>query len=184
MRRKDREMGIDFALKVIDESDYGVMGLRKAAPYTMPLSIVRDGENLYFHSAVQGRKTEMIEDGDEVSISFVSRVNVPSLLSRDEIIEKIQQKKFAEIGSKVFTTEFESAHVIGHISKVEDKEEIIKALKLIVNKYTPELEDLADEFIVNSLERTSVYKITIEGLSGKRKKFDVNGEEMKFGRIE
>ena len=67
---------------------------------------------------------------------------------------------------------------------MEDKEEIIKALKLIVNKYTPELEDLADEFMVNSLERTSIYKITIEGLSGKRKKFDVNGEEMKFGRIE
>lgn len=185
MRRKDREMGADFALEVIDNSEFGVLGVAQGDEvYTIPLSLVRKDNVLYFHSAPDGRKVRMFEKGKEVSLSFISSVNVPSILSRDEIIDKINEKKFGEVGSKVFTTEFESAHVKGRIYKVEDKKEIIEALILISNKYTPQFTDLAMEFIENSLHRTTVYKILIEEIRGKRKKFDKSGNEMKFGRIE
>ncbi len=185
MRRKDREMGEDFALEVIDNSEFGVLGVAKGEEiYTVPLSLVRKGDVLYFHSAPDGRKVTMFEDGKEVSISFVSKVKVPKIFSREEIIKKIHEKKFGEIGSKVFTTEFESAHVKGHIYKVEDEGEIIEGLILISNKYTPEFTDLAMEFIKKSLTRTNVYKILIKEIKGKRKKFDKSGNEMKFGRVE
>lgn len=184
MRRKDRQMNEDFALDVIDKSEFGVLGIYKESIYTMPLSMVRDGKNLYFHSAPEGKKVDMIEDGDNVSVSFVSRVHVPNILSREDILEKIAEKKFAEIGSKVFTTEFESAHVEGKIFHIKDETETIEALMLIGKKYTPDLVDLAEEFIKKSLHRTRVYKIIIEEIKGKRKKFDELGEEMKFGRME
>lgn len=185
MRRRDREMNEDFALDVIDNSEFGVLGICKDGEvYTIPLSIVRKENNLYFHSALEGKKVDMIVDGGDVSVSFISKVKVPSILSREEIIQKIDEKKFSEIGSKVFTTEFESAHVKGKIYKLTEASEIIDALILISEKYTPEFTDLAMEFINNSLQRTGVYRISIEEIKGKRKKFDKSGNEMKFGRIE
>ena len=56
MRRKDREMDKDFGLEVIDKSKYGVISLvdNNNMPYSVPLSIVRDGDMLYFHSATVG----------------------------------------------------------------------------------------------------------------------------------
>ena len=54
---------------------------------------------------------------------------------------------------------------------------------LIAKKYTPEMADLAIDFIKNSLHRTRLYKIEIIEIQGKRKQFDSFGEEMKFGRL-
>ena len=54
MRRKDREMNTEFAKQVIDRSRYGVLSIIETGsgtPYSIPLSIVRDDEVLYFHSA-------------------------------------------------------------------------------------------------------------------------------------
>lgn len=67
---------------------------------------------------------------------------------------------------------------------MKDEEEIMDALFLIAEKYTPEISDLSKGFIENSFHRTSVYKIEIKDIKGKRKKFDKNGEEMKFQRME
>lgn len=180
MRRKDRKMDENFALEVIDNSEYGVLGISGKKPYTIPLSIVRKEKTLYFHSALEGKKTEMINDGDVVSVSFVSRVNVPEFFSKEEVMEFIEDKRYGEIGSKVFTTEFSSAHVMGEIYKVNDEEEITSALLLVANKYTPKFSDISLGFIKNSLHRTSVYKIEIKEIKGKRKKFNRQGEELKF----
>lgn len=50
MRRKDREMDREFGLKVIDKATYGVLAMvDEGKPYCIPLSIVRDGNTLYFH---------------------------------------------------------------------------------------------------------------------------------------
>lgn len=53
MRRKDRAMNKEFGLKLIDKSDYGVVSMvdSENKPYSLPLSIVRDEQLLYFHSA-------------------------------------------------------------------------------------------------------------------------------------
>lgn len=51
MRRRDREMNREFGLEVIDKSIYGVLSIvaDDNEPYSIPLSIVRDGNKLYFH---------------------------------------------------------------------------------------------------------------------------------------
>lgn len=184
MRRKDREMSRKFALNVVDNSEYGVLGICKDVPYTIPLSLVRQGDFLYFHSAKDGKKINMIEDGDRVSVSFVSSTNIPKILSREEIENLLESGNYGQVGSKVYTTEFASAHINGIISKVYEREEIIEALELIANKYRPDISDLAEKFILNSLSRVAVYKIEIIDIKGKRKKFDRAGEEMKFQRME
>ena len=41
-----------------------------------------------------------------------------------------------------------------------------------------------DAAIEKSLDRTGVWKIKISSITGKRKKYDSDGNEMKFGRME
>lgn len=41
-----------------------------------------------------------------------------------------------------------------------------------------------DDAIARSLSHTVVVRITIDSISGKRKQYDKQGEEMKYGRME
>jgi nitroimidazol reductase NimA-like FMN-containing flavoprotein (pyridoxamine 5'-phosphate oxidase superfamily) len=81
MRRNDREMDREFGLKVIDKSRFGIMSmLDKDEPYGIPLSIVRDEDTLYFHSAMDGRKVKVLGDNPKVSVA-ITPVKILSALS-------------------------------------------------------------------------------------------------------
>ncbi|MEG2338368.1 MAG: pyridoxamine 5'-phosphate oxidase family protein [Clostridium sp.] len=164
MRRVDREMDRDFALEVVDKCTYGVvsMVMTSGEPYCVPLSIVRVGENIYFHCALKGDKIDGFNNKSRVCISCVGDV-IPS--------------------KNQFTTEFSSAIVKGNISLVEDREESIDALRALCLRYTPDNMGEFDHAIERSLGITAVYKVSIDEVTGKRKKFDSDGREMKFGRM-
>jgi len=187
MRRKDREMGREFGMKIIDKSRHGVISMvdEDNEPYGIPLSIVRDGHNLYFHSAMEGRKVKIFEKNPSVSVVFVGEIKVPENYNKEELDEIVKyESKAVLLISSVFTTEFESAVAKGKVKLVEDEEEKIKAMKLICEKYTPTKMDYFDMAIKAGLKRTNVYRIEIEEITGKRKKYDTYGEEMKWCRME
>lgn len=171
MRRLDREKPREFALSVIDRADWSVLGVTAPGghPYTLPLSLVREGNHLYFHSATAGRKVELLRDGTEVSVSFVSRAVVPSLYTEAEIAALIGEGKTKLLASQVYTTTFESAHVQGRVYRVSDPAEKSKALQLLCERFTPDVAHLAPEVIRQSLGYTAIYRIEIEQLSGKAK---------------
>lgn len=187
MRRKDREMGIEFGLEVIDQSQYGVVSMidEEGQPYGIPLSIVRDGHSLYFHSAKEGKKVEIFGKDPWVSVAFVGAVNVPEHFTNEELdaIAK-DESKLALLTSKVFTTEFESAVVNGTVRRVEDEETKIKAMRLICQKYTPTKMPYFKMAIASGLKLTNVYQIEIREIKAKRKRYDKSGEEMKWGRMD
>ena len=164
MRRKDRQMPEEFALKVIDKCSFAQVAMTdlQGKPYCVPLSVAREGHTIYFHSAAEGRKADILSTSPNVYVSCVGDVTP----SHDK-----------------FTTEFESAGFCGTAAQVTDKSEKIKAISLICEKYTPANMDSFDSAIERSLDRTSVWRISIEDLTGKRKKYDKSGEEMKFGRM-
>ncbi len=165
MRRKDREMPESFAIEVIDKCEFGTLAMAAAdgQPYCIPLSIVRDDRVIYFHAAPQGQKTELLRDNPQICLSCVGDTHVPP---------------------KMFTTEYESAVVVGTASEVTDPEEKIHALRLLCLRYTPENMDAFDRAIDMSLKRTAIWKLTMDRVTGKRKKYDKDGVEMKFGRME
>ncbi len=187
MRRKDREMDREFGLRVIDKSRYGVLSMvdEYNEPYGVPLSIARDGDTLYFHSAMDGRKVRILEKNSKVSLVFVGETKIPENYSNEEL-DKITKagSKIGILSSKVFTTEFESAIVVGKIKLVEDEEEKVKALRLICEKYTPAKMDYFPMVVKAGLKGVNVYSIEIEEIKAKRKKYDIYGEEMKWGRME
>lgn len=164
MRRKDREMSKDFALEVADKCEYAVLSMTDVhnAPYCVPISIVRVRQTVYFHCAKEGEKIDCLRANPQVCLACVGDTHrMPN----------------------IFTTEFESAILRGTASEVTDAQEKIAALKYLCERHTPTNMANFDSEVASSLDRTAVWKIEIESITGKRKKYDENGKEMKFGRM-
>jgi len=186
MRRKDREMSAEFGLEVIDRADFGVLSLvdLQGEVYSVPLSIARDGMQLYFHSARSGIKNTLLEEGKKVRVVFVSDVRVPDLFENSQLDQILADEKGIEmLGSKVFTTEFASAIVTGTVAIEKSEEGKLHGLRVICEKLVPGKMAYFEATAANALAITAVYRIDIEEITAKRKKFDVNGEEMKFQRM-
>ncbi len=187
MRRKDREMSSEFGMALIDNSSYGIISMidEDKEAYGLPLSIAREGNTLYFHSARDGKKVNIFEKVPKVSIAFVGRVEVPENYTKDELDEIIKDpSKASLLISSVFTTEFESAIVTGHVKKVEDERERLNAMRIICEKFTPNMMKYFDMAAKIGLDRTNLYCVQIEEITAKRKKYDTKRQEMKWGRIE
>ena len=151
MRRKERREDENFAFEVLDKADFAVISMTDAdgLPYCLPISAVRIGEKLYFHSAENGRKAEAMSKDPNVCIT--AAVDVVSAEDK-------------------FTTYFKSAVVRGKAVKVTDDEEKITALKAICERFTPSnMRDFSNA-IKMSLSRTAVWRIDIENATGKQKK--------------
>ncbi len=165
MRRKEREMPEAFALEVVDKCMYATLATAgtDGQPYCVPVSVVRDGRVVYIHCAMQGRKTDNMRDSPKVCISCVGDVHL------------VEDK---------FTVEYESAVIFGRAEEVTADEEKTQALKLICERFAPSQMQAFDQAVQRSLHRTAVWKVQATEVTGKRKKYDHNGEEMKFGRME
>ncbi|NLZ95066.1 MAG: pyridoxamine 5'-phosphate oxidase family protein, partial [Bacteroidales bacterium] len=174
MRRKDREMDSEFGKQIIDAAEYGVLSMIDGKrPYGLPLSIVRSEDLLYFHSAKAGRKVDVLGNNSNVSVVFVGDNKIPENYSPNQLEEMNNDAtKAIQFISSVFTTEYESAIVTGAVMQVMDEAEKMKAMRLICEKYTPDKMKYFDTAIRAGLKRTNVYKIEIDNIAAKRKKYD------------
>jgi nitroimidazol reductase NimA-like FMN-containing flavoprotein (pyridoxamine 5'-phosphate oxidase superfamily) len=150
MRRTDRERPREFALAVIDKAPYGTAAMTgpDGAPYCVPLSPARDGSVIYFHCAKEGAKLDILRANAAVCVSFVSAV--------------------APYPGK-FSISYESAIVKGRVQEVTERQEKVRALRLICEKYTPLHMAAFDKAIEDGLDATSVWKITLDEVTGKER---------------
>lgn len=150
MRRKDREAPAEIGLEIVDKCVYATLGCANAdgSPYCVPLSIAREGENVYFHCATQGKKLDNLRRDNRVCVSCVGNTAYPP---------------------GEFTVDFESAVIIGSASEVSDNDEKIRALKLLCERHTPDNMSNFDQAIKSSLKITGVWKIKIEEITAKKK---------------
>lgn len=151
MRRKDRKMSEEFAWKVVDSCEYAFLSMtaEDGSPYGLPITIVRSGSQVYFHSALEGRKIDCLRQAPRVCLTCVGST-------------QIQQDRF--------TTLFESAVAFGTASEVTEDGEKIEALRLLCQRHTPGNMANFDTAIQASLGRTAVWKITVETITGKAKR--------------
>lgn len=170
MRKASREMPADFALEVLRKAPYVTLSLTRAdgTAYGIPMTVAsRDGEHFYFHCAPEGEKLDAIKAHPEVCLSAVSRCR-PTIGPKD--------------GS--FTMQFHSAVAFGRAELVTDQQEKIEALRLICERFLPENMHNFDASVGRSLGRTAVVRITLTcPPTGKRKEYDADGEEKKWGRL-
>lgn len=182
MRRKDREMPKEFGYYVIDRADYGVVAFQEeGAAYSVPLSLVRIDDALYFHSAQSGRKVDLARKGGQVSVSVVGEVEVPNYATKEELDAILEDpSQYHKYATLVYTTSFESVHIVGAIQEVTSQEEKKLALKALCEKYTPSKMSYFDAAMEGSLALTAVFKISMEELTAKRKLVVKEGRNLKF----
>ena len=153
MRRKDRELSRDLALSVTDKCACSVVATvnEDGTPYCVPLSLARKGEWLYFHTAKEGHKIDNLRRYNKVCVSCADGIKA---IPGD------------------FSIEYESALINGTASEVTDEEEKISALRLISLRFTPDNMAAFDKEVKQSLDKTGVWKIHIDEISGKAKKLN------------
>ncbi len=160
-----------WALGVMDKAPYITVSMTAVdgMPYSIPLSLARADDNtFYFHCATEGKKLDILKVNPCVCLSAVSKCK-PTVGPKD--------------GS--FTLEFESAIAFGKAEIVEDDEEKREGLRAISQRFLPKHMDAFDAAVEWSLSRTAVVRITItEPPVGKRKAYDANGDELRYGRME
>ena len=171
MRKKSREMSAEWALGVFDKAPFITVSMASADgnPYGLPLSLVRtDEKTFWFHCATEGKKLDVLKANPRVFLSAVTRCR-PLRGPKD--------------GS--FTLEFHSATAVGTVDIVEDENTRKEALRAICMRFLPHQMEGFEEAVSRSLQKTAVVRITLtEPPVGKRKQYDANGDEMKYGRME
>ena len=171
MRKKSREMDATWALDVMDKAPYMTVSMTdtNGMPYSVPLSLVRTNDNtFYFHCALEGKKLDILRTNPHVCLTAVSKCK-PTVGPKD--------------GS--FTLEFKSAIALGQAEMVTDDTEKREALRAICQRFLPKHMDAFEAAVERSMARTAVVRITLtEPPVGKRKQYDANGEELKYGRME
>lgn len=149
MRRKKQQLTEAEALQMLDEATSGVLSLvdPDGKPYGVPISFARDNKNLYFHSALQGRKLEAVRHCPWASFCVIAQ---------DEIIPER------------FTTEFRSVIASGPIEEITEDQAKRQALELLAEKYSAEVPSaMKDKEIDGGLKRCAILKLEMQELSGK-----------------
>ena len=150
MRRKEKEITdiVDIE-RIIQTGMICRIGLCvDDLPYIVPMYYgYRDG-CLYFHAAMKGKKLDMIRKNNQVCFEIDS------------------QKEIVNTGIPCdWKNSYESVIGFGIASVVEDHDEKIFGLNVLVNHYAP---GISYEFPGKNVKRTTVIKIEISEMTGKR----------------
>ncbi len=166
---------IEQAYKLIDNAQYAVISLAKDnEPYGIPISVVRIGNSLYFHTGQQGQKIDFLNTNSKVNLTFVGEVNIPNLYDKDQANQMVADpSKHGKFVNTVFTTNFESVIVKGAAKEIIDDDQKIEAMRAICQKYTPDMMDYFDIPIKRSLGITKVFKIEIKDLRLRKKQVKI-----------
>ncbi len=148
MRRKDKKIGTDEAIKLLAGGEYGVLSTvdNDGQPYGVPLNYVYKDNCIYFHCALIGHKIDNITNNPKVSFCVVGDTKVLP----------------AE-----FSTHYVSAIAFGIASEAQGTERY-NALIWLLEKYSTEFMEAGKEYIEKLDKATKVIKIEIGHVSGKK----------------
>ena len=158
VRRQDRLLNESLAVELLRSGEYGILSIverlgDEVGGYGVPISYVWDGEkSIYFHCAPEGHKLNCLKTNSLASFCIVGQTNI------------IPHK---------FTTSYESIIIRGVVILELSSEERMKALMLILDKYTPDCKEAGMKYAGNSFNRTNVIKLDIKEFSGKTKRLEL-----------
>jgi nitroimidazol reductase NimA-like FMN-containing flavoprotein (pyridoxamine 5'-phosphate oxidase superfamily) len=155
MRRADRQQDLEFSRALMDGCTHAVVALSTGTdtPYCLPLSLVRVGDSLYFHTAKEGRKIDLLRQNPRVCVTFVGG-DIP-----------------AYVDAGYYTTYFQSVIAEGTAVEVTEDAEKVDALRALCQKLTPDgmTGDHFDKAVEKSLSVTGIWRIDLDNISGKAK---------------
>lgn len=148
LRRKDRLRTEEEARAIINNCDFAVLSTadNDNMPYGVPVSVVLEGNRLYFHCAKAGRKLENIQQNPHVCVTFA---------------------KVCLVDGENFTTRYESVIAEGKAAVIEEETEKRHALQLLCRRYTQHSNEEIDAYIQRYFAQTGVVRIDLESISAK-----------------
>lgn len=152
VRRKDRAITEEEARSVLEKAEYGFLGTvsPESEPYVVPLSFTVGGGKVYFHCAREGEKLDNITANPSVCFCVVGPTE--------------------PVYDAGFSTYYESCMVFGTAREVTDEAEKRAMLLELARKYLPDDMDKADEAITRSWNRTALYAVSMDRVTGKAKR--------------
>lgn len=154
VRRQDRLLAEEQAIDLLTNGEYGILSMvemRVDIPsgYGIPINYVWDGyKYIYLHCAPQGHKLNCIDTYPQVSFCVIGKTNIVS---------------------RKFTTGYESIIVRALAHRHLSIEQRTAALRLFIEKYSPEDVELGMKYAEKSFHRTEIIRLEIESISGKSK---------------
>lgn len=147
MRRIGQQLSDEECIEILINEPRGVLALLgdDDYPYALPISHVYVDGKIYFHGAKTGHKIDAMINHPKVSYCVLDK--------------GVKQKD-----SWWYT--FRSVIAFGKITILKNKEDKIDKLTHLGNKFFPSPEDTKDE-INRLLDKTEVFEITIEHMTGK-----------------
>lgn len=149
MRRKDREItDIEEIEQLLNRADVCRIGLVDGdEPYIVPVSFGYENNAIYFHSAQEGRKVDLLKNNNKVCFEI------------DTDIEIIRSETACK-----WHTKYRSVIGIGKATFLTDNQEKVHGLEVIMRHYSPS----AFQFSQDRLELVLVVRIDIDSMSGKK----------------
>lgn len=147
MRRHKQELSAEECINILTNEPRGVLALLgdDDYPYSLPMSHVYADGKIYFHGAKTGHKKDAVEKHPKASYC-------------------VMDKGVKNDGEWWYT--FKSVIVFGKIRIITENDEKIEKLRYLGNKFFPTEEDTEKE-IKRLLDKTEVFELTIEHMSGK-----------------
>lgn len=149
MRRIKQQLSNEENVEILKMATSGVLAVAGDAdyPYAVPISFVYNQGNIYFHSATNGHKIDAIKRNSKASFCVIHQ---------DDILPE------------KFTTCYKSVVVFGTTRVLTEDEEIMRAINLLCDKYSPNIDarHRADE-INSSYDRMSIIELQVEHMTGK-----------------
>ncbi len=151
MRRTDKEITEPALIaQIIEQSDICRLGLAKEnAPYILPICFGYDGQAIYFHTALEGKKIDFMAANDRVCIEFERGVH---LITHDNPCE--------------WTFSFQSVIGYGTVEELLAPAEKVTGLNHIMRHYSGK----NWAFDVEDMARIRVWRVALDTLTGKQSK--------------
>lgn len=148
LRRKNQQLSETEARSILQNQTYGVLSVQgdDGYPYGVPVNYVCGDDAIYFHCGMEGHKLEAIKRSDKISLCVVGE---------------------NEVVPEAFTTAYTSVILFGRAAIVTDEKEKRAALKLLVERFSPDYEAAGEEEIKRFWDAVCIVKLKAEHVTGK-----------------
>lgn len=149
MRRFKQLLSEEESIDILRSTTSGVLSLcgEDGMPYGVPLSHVYENGKLYFHSALNGHKIDLIRQNGNASFTVIAK---------------------DEIHPETYTTYFRSVITFGNIRIIEDENEKKHILEVLGRRCNPNDDKSLNEEIKKGFNRCLALEFTIERMTGKQ----------------
>ena len=152
MRRKDKEITQKVVKEEILRQTYvGRLGLViNGNPYIVPMNFCYSQEVIYLHSHKDGLKMQELRKTPQVCFE----VDEGEMITGENPCD--------------YSWEYTSVIAYGKASVIMDKDERLKALRLLSDKYSPGKGKLITKELITKFDHLSLVKIEVEKMTGKK----------------